>query len=179
MAALTKTEQQRESERATKFEKELNVFGINHALYKSSLFAPSPFYNIDSLKWLKKNYEPTDNEIFIVTFPKTGTTLTMQICHEIMKCYYNKTKSIHDIYYADSKGKYAVSEWIEIKHNQTNDAFNKFIEKTKNSKRFWKTHNDFNNLPFKSLPKKMIIVCRNPKDALVSFYYQCIKYWRT
>merc|ERR1719361_480760 len=141
--------------------------------HEHSFFNALP-YRIEALEWLRTHYEPTDNEIYVVTYPKTGTTLTLQICHQIMECYYNKTKSQDAEYYKGDQGKYyTVSEWIDVLHDHGNEGFNEYISATKNTKRFWKTHSVFDHLPFKRLPKKMIICCRNPKDAVVSFYHHC------
>ena len=87
----------------------LSCLGIHHGLYKNSLlFPPGPLFNIKALKWLKSNYEPTDNEILIVTYPKTGTTLSLQLCHQIMECVYNKTKSSNHAYYKQNIANYQI-----------------------------------------------------------------------
>ena len=148
----------------------LPIFGVNWTLHENSLFTMPPLYDVNALKWLKNNYKPADNDIFIATYPKTGTTFTQQICHKIMQVYYNKTKDENHKYYKQSNGYYGASEWIEI-CKKDNKKFETFINATKNTIRFWKTHAKFDYLPVKTMPKKMIIVCRNPKDALVSFYH--------
>ena len=88
--------------------------GIDHTLFKNSFFPNPWFYKAEALQWLQDNYEPTDNEIYVVTYPKTGTTLTLQICHQIMECYYNNTKSKDAEYYNQNQRHYTIDEWIEI-----------------------------------------------------------------
>ena len=149
----------------------LECLGVPHRIYDNSLFVPAPTYKISALKWLKNNYIPSDNEIWIISYPKTGTTFTQQICHQIMECYYNKTKNNDHIYYKENNDKYSISEWIVPLKARDDGAFNKFIDNTRNTKRFWKTHCKFKYLPCKILPKKMIICCRNPKDSLISMYH--------
>ena len=150
----------------------INCLGIRHKIFDNSL-VPT-FFNKKKVNWLRNNYIPSKNEIWIVTYPKNGTTLTQQICHEIMHCCYNKTNSnssIHSFYKSNEKH-LNISEWIENKYGRKNsNDFNTFINKTKNTKRFWKSHAIFEQLPCKILPKKIIIVCRNPKDTITSFYY--------
>merc|ERR1712129_586168 len=51
------------------------------------------------------------------------------------------------------------------------ETFDEIIKQTANTKRFWKTHALLEHFPSICLPKKMIIVCRNPKDVAVSFYH--------
>merc|ERR1712228_58765 len=100
-----------------------------------------------------------------------GTTLTQQLCHEIMNCYYLKTKSPDHEYYASNSQHFNRMEWIEMSRSISKDKFEEIIQKTKNTKRFCKTHAMLEHFPSSKLPKKMMIVCRNPKDALVSFYH--------
>eukprot|EP01084_Bolivina_argentea_P056192 102881_1 len=151
--------------------KPFDCLGVKSILSDNSLHPGIPNFN-ESSKWLRENYIPTDNEIWIITYTKCGTTLTQQICHEIMHCYYmNNGKKSIDSYYAKTNGFYSIFEWIEAKRASGLDAFNKHLHNTNNTKRIWKTHARINDLPCTQLPKKMIIVCRNPKDALVSYYY--------
>eukprot|EP01084_Bolivina_argentea_P283342 485220_1 len=147
---------------------EIDVLDIHSKLFKNTLFPHS--FDLNALENVRSNYEPSDNEIWIVTYPKNGTTLMQQLCHQIMECYYKKTKSNDHIYYKDNNREYNIFEWIDCQA-QYPRKWNKFIDATKNSVRFVKTHSTLPLLPCKQLPKKMIIVCRNPKDVCVSFYY--------
>ena len=47
---------------------------------------------------------------------------------------------------------------------------------TKDTVRFYKTHSKLEYLPCKKLPKKMIVIQRNPKDNIVSFYHHIKNY---
>eukprot|EP01083_Nonionella_stella_P087417 243224_1 len=148
---------------------DMNCLGIKHIVEENYLLPPDSGI-LESRKWLKANYKPTDNEVWVVTYPKTGTTLALQILHAIMECHYNETKCKNDEYYKDNTRLYTNVEWIDLLR-QSPSKFNRFISSTKNTKRFWKTHSRLDRLPCTQLPQKMIIVCRNPKDALVSFYH--------
>ena len=103
-----------------------------------------------------------------------------------MTIVYNKTGSNSNgphSYYKSANNKYGISEWIENKrgmgppsefNGQTLNKFNQHLLSTKNTIRLWKCHAPLQYLPCKSLPKRMIIVTRNPKDTLVSYYHHVI-----
>lgn len=93
-----------------------------------------------TIQWFQQNHVPSDNEVFIVTYQKCGTTLTQQICHEIMHIIYRRTGDEAHSYYSDTDGFYNHSEWIEVKYKEDEDGYAQFIEDTKDTIRFWKTH---------------------------------------
>eukprot|EP01083_Nonionella_stella_P212882 768282_1 len=47
-----------------------------------------------SVLWLKDNFIPKEYDVFIVSYPKCGTTWMQKIFVEIMKLVLNKTKSV-------------------------------------------------------------------------------------
>ena len=55
------------------------------------MIAP-PFYKPKVLNWLQNNYISTNNEIWTVTYQKTGTTLTIQICIKLWEFNIKKQK---------------------------------------------------------------------------------------
>eukprot|EP01084_Bolivina_argentea_P140061 246341_1 len=147
----------------------LDYLGIKHIAHRRTLWPR--LFDIKKREFLQQNYIPKSNETWIITYAKNGTTLTQQICHEIMHCVYIKTKSIKHKYYESNQKRYNRAEWIEMLYSTSKTEFDQFINNTKNTIRFWKTHSKLEHLPCCKLPNKMIIVCRNPKDALVSFYH--------
>ena len=73
------------------------IFGIKSTLYNNALWVP--LINSIKLDKLINNYSTKNNDVFILTYPKCGTTLTIHICYEIMSQLYNSTKSINHEYY--------------------------------------------------------------------------------
>nr|DBA26600.1 TPA: hypothetical protein GDO54_010841 [Pyxicephalus adspersus] len=109
---------------------------------------------IDSLEHM----EIRDSDVFLVTYPKSGTIWTQQVLNLIMhERHRNGLEHIDNMTRAP---------WIE--YNLHNDAFN-----SRQSPRLFTSH-----LPYYLMPKdlrfkraKIIYVYRNPKDVLVSFYH--------
>ncbi|KAG8582532.1 hypothetical protein GDO81_008093 [Engystomops pustulosus] len=118
--------------------------------------------------------EIRDRDLFLVTYPRSGTIWTQQILSLIFnEGYRNGTENIYSIERAPS-----------IEYNIDNYDFN-----SRPSPRFFSSH-----LPYYLMPRdlkfrmgKVIYVYRNPKDVLVSYYHFCkmnprIKYtitWET
>ncbi|UYV81138.1 hypothetical protein LAZ67_20000138 [Cordylochernes scorpioides] len=103
------------------------------------------------------NYKPRDDDIFVVTFPKSGTTWMQNIVFHIL----NKGKpldSVHEFW--------ARTPYLELCGA---DA----IEKMPRPGAI-KIHLPFNKAPYSS-SAKYIYVARNPKDTCVSFYHHTRK----
>eukprot|EP01083_Nonionella_stella_P039895 108518_1 len=150
---------------------QIECFGLTFRLYKHYL-APNIPQFVESSQWLKEHYTPSKDEIWIVSYPKCGTTLTQQICHEIMHCVHtNSVQSSNHAYYKDTSGMHGVSGWIESQRARGQDVFDQRLMDTKYTKRIWKTHASLNHFPSKQMPNKMIIIARNPKDCLTSYYH--------
>ncbi|KAM4040979.1 amine sulfotransferase-like isoform 1-T3 [Anomaloglossus baeobatrachus] len=105
-----------------------------------------------------EHMEIQDGDVFLVTYPKSGTIWTQQILSLIMnEGHRNGTEQITNIERAPS-----------IEYNIYNVDF-----KSRPSPRLFSSH-----LPYYLMPKdlrsrmgKIISVSRNPKDVLVSFYH--------
>lgn len=101
------------------------------------------------------NYQPLDGDIFIVTYPKNGTTWTQQIVILLQ----NNGELPEDVV---NGGLGVRSPFLEywgadsLRHITRPFSI--------------KTHIEANSHPWNPR-SKYIIVLRNPKDALVSFYY--------
>lgn len=114
-------------------------------------------HDVDQIRDLEIN----DSDVFVVTYPKSGTIWCQQILLLL------KSKGSPDsIYTKDTFSNSDLMPWIEI-----NGQVQKFI--TEESPRYRVTH-----LPYHLMPKdicqgkgKVIYVSRNPKDVLVSFYH--------
>ncbi|XP_078503002.1 amine sulfotransferase-like isoform X1 [Lissotriton helveticus] len=105
-----------------------------------------------------EDFEIRDDDVFIVTYPKSGTVFSQQVMSLIYNEGYRNgaenTETLHQV------------PWIEY-------DFNMGDPKTRSSPRLFCTH-----LPYYLVPRgltckrgKIIYVLRNPKDVLTSFYY--------
>lgn len=97
-------------------------------------------------------FEPRDDDVFIVTYPKAGTTVLQ------MMLYQMSTNGEMDINHINS-----VVPWFDQLLQK--DPF--YVNRLP-SPRLFKTH-----LPFKHLPRKgrFVYGVRNPKDSCLSYYY--------
>ncbi|XP_056422375.1 amine sulfotransferase-like isoform X2 [Hyla sarda] len=136
-------------------EEALNYFCYKHKgiYFESSVTSPEV---IDAIEHM----EIRDGDVFLVTFPKSGTVWTQQILSLIFnEGHRNGTEQIENL---------DRMPWIEYNLNSKN------VDVTSRpSPRLFTSH-----LPHYLMPRdlkfrmgKIIYVCRNPKDVLVSFYY--------
>jgi hypothetical protein len=98
------------------------------------------------------NYKPQNDDKFIVTYPKCGTTWTQQIICLI----------INDGIIEKSDKQYITNSFFE---REGKEALNTIIKP-----RVIKTHLPFGLIPYNK-SAKYLCVLRNPKDVCVSFYY--------
>lgn len=144
------------------------ILGITRTLYETALI--TNLVDLKARNWLRNNYVPSDNEVWVVTYPKCGTTLTMQLCHEIMHCYYKKletqSEQAQHAYYSATDGQYSFSSWLEVLASKSLQDLRQYQQATRDTVRFFKTHSRLEFLPCARLPRKMIIVQRNPKVIL-------------
>ncbi|XP_069829750.1 amine sulfotransferase-like [Dendropsophus ebraccatus] len=131
---------------------------INNILfnYKGTYFASW----VTSLQVVKdlEHMEVRESDVFLVTYPKSGTVWTQQILSLIFnEGHRNGTEKIENV---------NRMPWIE--YNPNNIDFN-----SRPSPRLFTTHLPYYLMPrdLKSKMPKIIYVCRNPKDVLVSFYH--------
>ncbi|XP_038654719.1 LOW QUALITY PROTEIN: amine sulfotransferase-like [Scyliorhinus canicula] len=120
-------------------------------------------YNLSSIHTIERldqmeNYDVRDSDVFVVTYPKSGT-IWMQ---NIIKHIYMDG----DLQTEECELSYSVVPWLEITHNKINTD-------DRPSPRLFFTH-----LPYQLIPKalknkktKVIYVYRNPKDVAVSYYH--------
>ncbi|XP_071997829.1 amine sulfotransferase-like [Engystomops pustulosus] len=134
-------------------EEALNAFIFK---YKGTYFLKdltSPEF-VDAIEHM----EVRENDVFLVTYPKSGTVWTQQVLSLILnEGHRNGTENIDNLERAP---------WIE--YNIRNYDYN-----SRPSPRLFSSH-----LPYYLMPKdlkfrmgKVIYVCQNPKDAMVSFYH--------
>ncbi len=126
-----------------------------HRLYNNDGLTLPAYVSPERLKELK-SFRLYPDDVFVVSYPKCGTTWTQQIVKLI------RTKGHQD----DTAIRYSVP-WLE-KNVISLDCSN--IIKP----RGFKSHMPYNRFPLGNppeLPCKFIYVARNPKDCATSFYY--------
>ncbi|XP_067840811.1 amine sulfotransferase-like isoform X1 [Heptranchias perlo] len=117
----------------------------------------SGIHTIERLDQMENN-EVRDSDIFVVTYPKSGTiwmqNIMMYICMD------------GDLHTGESNPTYCEAPWLELSIKEINTD-------NRPSPRLFVTH-----LPYQLIPKalknkksKVIYVYRNPKDVAVSYYH--------
>lgn len=127
----------------------------------------NPSFNVAQLEDLIDNFEVRDDDVFIVTYVKAGTTWTQQIVHLLLR-------------EGEAGGFYGESiPWLEA---VTSEVLNPREAPTWNrakidnapSPRYFKCHANLQHVPGNPFSKnkriKIIYVARNPKDTVVSLY---------
>ncbi|XP_035218190.1 sulfotransferase 1E1-like [Stegodyphus dumicola] len=118
-----------------------------------------PSFAIKFLQEEAKSYEAREDDIYVVSYPKTGTTWLQEIVfiiHSNLDFNAAKTTDLHQ-------------RFPYIEHAKTNYNYVKNME----SPRLLKTHLPFSLLPpdVHSKKCKMIYITRNPRDVAVSYYH--------
>jgi hypothetical protein len=115
-----------------------------------------------------KGYVPTDRDVFVVTYVKSGTNWMMQLAHQLLFHGAGEYEHIHsvvawpDIDLMNLKG-YA----IPLRDPRVWQA-------SPEGKRVIKTHFAWEDVPY-SPDAKYIVVIRDPKDVFVSSYHFFVK----
>ncbi|KAJ8904526.1 hypothetical protein NDN08_001044 [Rhodosorus marinus] len=98
------------------------------------------------------SFKPRPSDVFIATSSKCGTTLVMQICHQL------RTGG-----HMDFEDVYEVIPWLELSYDIQIDPNDEQIAEP----RLFKTHAWHDHIPKGA---RYIVVLRDPLDASVSFY---------
>ena len=115
------------------------------------------------------NMEVTENDIWVVTYPRSGTTWTQEMVWNIVNNLdFEKAKKT-DI---DDKFFFLDMDWLQSGSHGDAPGFIEKAEKQLGQQRMIKTHLPIGLLPPALLEKcKVIYVARNPKDVVVSYYH--------
>ncbi|XP_053546629.1 sulfotransferase 2B1 [Bombina bombina] len=115
-------------------------------------------YSAERLNFLENEFQVRDDDVFIVTFPKSGTNWMMEILSLI--------RSNGDPTWCHDLPIWERIPWLEARDS-------KILIDSMSSPRFFSSH-----LPIQFFPKsfftskaKVIYTARNPKDVLVSLYH--------
>eukprot|EP01084_Bolivina_argentea_P204818 349833_1 len=174
-----------------------NVFEVSHGTGMmvvnicGNLYPPITIPK--SVEWLQNNFTPKEYDIFIVSYPKCGTTWMQKICVEIMKLVLIKTtqtikttKLNHNSKYLNIDcsnlyfdGKFSNIYYLESMINNDMNYFLSYLYCTDklyklNDKflRFWKSHSFISSFPTKASKNKnkYVVIIRDPKDVIISYY---------
>ena len=112
-----------------------------------------------SLNFRRLYHTSWPGDLFIVSYPKAGTTAMQLIVHHVLGRGYSDFRHIDD-----------VVPWFEAKFRDAPE----YYEGLRRPRAF-KTH-----LPFAKLPRDVDIIylIRNPKDACISYYFHLTSKWR-
>ncbi len=97
-------------------------------------------------------FKPRSDDIYVVSYPKAGTTVMQVIVHAICRGPETPFEHIDD-----------VVPWLEAKYLHVPELAERL-----SSPRMFKTHRDLGSLPASGL---FIYLVRDPKDTCVSFYF--------
>eukprot|EP00924_Labyrinthula_sp_SR-Ha-C_P000065 augustus_masked-scaffold_60-processed-gene-0.78-mRNA-1 protein AED:1.00 eAED:1.00 QI:0/0/0/0/1/1/2/0/588 len=100
-----------------------------------------------------KNFKPREDDIFVATAPKCGTTWTLQICHMLRS---NGDTNFDDIMME------TVFDMAAYDLDQDLNAEHKYYP------RVYKSHEKYENI---AKGGKYIFVTRSPEDAFLSYYH--------
>ena len=109
------------------------------------------FAKFDSIRYLYEEFVPRDDDVYICTYAKSGTTWMQQIVYQL---FFGPTEDFEDLTIE--------SPWLETEFGQT------FIPSLSKSPRILKTHLRFEHLP-KNIKGKIIFIDRYICDVLASY----------
>jgi len=106
----------------------------------------------ESIRYGREDFAPRPDDIFIVTYPKSGTTWMQQICHGL------RTKGDMDFEEIT-----CVVPWniCALDNGQS------LSEEHRGNPRCFKTHDTYHQVPKGA---KYIVIVRDPRDVLLSFH---------
>lgn len=120
----------------------------------------------------QKGFNPQDTDIIIASFPKSGTTWLKALTFALLER--SKNRSSDDPHPLLSNNPHGLIPFFET--NLYLKSSKPDLTKLSSSPRLFSTHMPLHTLqvPFKESPCKIVYVCRNVKDVLVSqWYFRC------
>ena len=120
------------------------------------------YFDVEWVEKMKDEIKLRADDTWVVTYPKCGTTWTMQIVRLIL----TRGKD-------DGMNVMAAVPWIEAMHKDPPFNWHMDVDKLP-SPRAFKSHFSYDLMPCGqpcNTPGRYIYVARNPKDVAVSFYH--------
>lgn len=142
-----------------RFKLDGKLFAAMRARQRKELLTKNPF----------KGYAPTERDVFVVTYVKSGTNWMMQLAHQLLFRGAGEFEHIHCVVAWPDTDLMGPMRGYAIPLRDP-----RVWQASPEGKRVIKTHFRWEDVPY-SLKAKYIIVIRDPKDVFVSSYYFFIK----
>jgi hypothetical protein len=114
-------------------------------------------------KTIFAHYEPTESDVFVSTFAKSGTNWMMQIAHQIAFRGAGDYEHIHDVIPWPDMGARARRMSVPLDDRRVQEA-------SPTNLRVIKTHLSAHNVPYSEQARYLVVV-RDPKEIFVSSYH--------
>jgi hypothetical protein len=135
---------------------------INYNTWRGMLVTP---VDPNRFEFVYQNWVPRSDDVFIASFPKSGTTWTQQI----VRLVYSRGL-IRD----DDPSLHAIIPWLD----DSEDLPDLSVVDAMPSPRVFKSHNPYHLLPSRLADaNRLIYVTRNAKDTAVSMYFHTFGFW--
>jgi hypothetical protein len=116
-----------------------------------------------------KGYEPTEHDVFVVTYVKSGTNWMMQLVHQLLFHGKGEYEHIHCVVAWPDTDMMGPLKGYAIPLRDP-----RVWQASPEEKRVIKTHFQWEDVPY-SPKAKYVIVIRDPKDVFVSSYHFFVK----
>jgi hypothetical protein len=141
-----------------RFKLEHKVFRAMRQRQRQDLRTKNPF----------AGYVPTEHDVFVVTYVKSGTNWMMQIAHQLLFHGAGEYEHIHSVV------AWPDTDLMNLKGYAIPLRDPRVWQASPEGKRVIKTHFAWEDVPY-SPDAKYIIVIRDPKDVFVSSYHFFVK----
>ena len=135
---------------------------INYNTWRDMLVTP---VDPQRFEFVYQNWTPRTDDVFIASFPKSGTTWTQQI----VRLVYSRGQ-VHE----DDPSLHAIIPWLD----DSEDLPDLSVVDDMPSPRVFKSHNPYHLLPKRlTEANRLIYVTRNAKDTALSMYFHTFGCW--